>query len=143
MPTKRRTSFGLLLVQYLNARDLAQTALAEKMGFKPSYLSQVIRGKRSVSNQLLARIAQALQLTKDEQAALRGTVRQQPASTSSPSCFGCGFSLHETDLFCWSCGFPADGVCPGCGYRLAEDNRNPYFCPQCGRRAHRLSQTRT
>lgn len=45
-------------------------------------------------------------------------------------CANCGRILHDTDLFCPSCGTKVlDSYCEKCGKRLRETD---YFCPGCG-----------
>jgi len=62
------TRFGQLLREYRGQRKLSQKALAEKVGYHPSYVNRLERGTRTPPRQYgtIQDLATALELTQDE-----------------------------------------------------------------------------
>src|SRR5215468_2955157 len=77
--------FGALLQQYRVAAGFSQEELAERAGLSRRGISDLERGQRRVPHPAtVRRIADALNLTAPERAALLAHARQQSSSTPEP-----------------------------------------------------------
>lgn len=56
---------GFILGNELRVRGLTQKSFAEKVGVQPSHLSEIIKGKRSVTEQLAVKFEEALTIPAD------------------------------------------------------------------------------
>ncbi len=56
---------GELIKDELEARDLTQAKLAEKIGVKPSLLNEIIKGKRAVNTEMALLLEAAIDLPAD------------------------------------------------------------------------------
>jgi tetratricopeptide (TPR) repeat protein/transcriptional regulator with XRE-family HTH domain len=90
-------TFGLLLKQHRRHTALTQEALAARVGYSPSYISQLERGERLPGRATVQVLATALALGEAEQATLLATVRAQrrrttqapaPRETTAPPLIG-------------------------------------------------------
>jgi tetratricopeptide (TPR) repeat protein/transcriptional regulator with XRE-family HTH domain len=79
-------TFGLLLKQHRRSTALTQEALAARVGYSPSYISQLERGERLPGRATVQVLAAALALTEGERATLLATVRaEQRHTTRAPT----------------------------------------------------------
>lgn len=56
---------GFILSMELKARGFTQKSFAEQIGVQPSHLSEIIKGKRSISDQLAFKLQEALNIPAD------------------------------------------------------------------------------
>jgi tetratricopeptide (TPR) repeat protein/transcriptional regulator with XRE-family HTH domain len=79
-------TFGVLLKQHRRSTTLTQEALAARVGYSPSYISQLERGERLPGRATVQVLAAALALGEAERATLLATVRaQQRRTTMAPA----------------------------------------------------------
>jgi transcriptional regulator with XRE-family HTH domain len=70
-------NFGSWLKEQLKVRDMTQSELADKIGVYPPQVSRIISGERTVTTQLLIKIADALGLPREQVFSAAGILRSR------------------------------------------------------------------
>lgn len=84
MPTNPVTDLGSYLKQQREAAQLSLRQLAERTGISNPYLSQIERGLKKPSAEILQSLAKGLRISAEQLYVHAGLLEAQPAQTAPP-----------------------------------------------------------